>query len=165
MDQPALLLIAADLVLFAHVLVVLFIVGGLLLTIAGGLSGWRWVRNPWFRVAHLAAIIVVAAQSWFGMVCPLTHLEMALRGAAGGAVYSGDFIGHWLAALLYYRAPPWVFASAYSMFGLLVIATWWTIRPAPFRAKRESPDPAGKIDHRQIVAAARAGVSKLESTR
>ena len=136
MDQRTLWLILADLVLFSHVLVVLLIIGGLVLIAVGGLRGWRWVRNPWFRLGHLLAIGVVAAQAWFGIVCPLTHLEMALRSAGGDRVYAGSFIAHWLGALLYYRAPQWMFAAAYTAFGLLVVATWWWIRPAPFRSGR-----------------------------
>ena len=51
MQDPTLLLVLADLVLFLHVAIVVFIVGALALIIAGGLCGWRWVRNPWFRIA------------------------------------------------------------------------------------------------------------------
>ena len=43
--------------------------------------------------------------------------------------YEGSFIGHWLQQLLYYEAPHWVFVSAYSLFGLLVLASWWWVRP------------------------------------
>ena len=130
MQDPTLLLVLADLVLFLHVAIVVFIVGGLALIIAGGLCGWRWVRNPWFRIAHLVAIGVVAAQAWLGMLCPLTTLEMALRASAGEAVYTGGFIAHWVGALIYYHAPMWVFATAYTVFGLLVAAAWWIFRPA-----------------------------------
>ena len=33
---------------------------GLLLVAVGGLRGWAWVRNPWFRLTHLAAIVAVS---------------------------------------------------------------------------------------------------------
>ena len=46
--------LAADALLLAHVLFVLFVVLGLLLVFAGWRRSWSWVRNPWFRVAHLA---------------------------------------------------------------------------------------------------------------
>lgn len=108
-----------------HVATVAFVVGGLVLTIVGNLGGWRWVNARWFRLAHLAAIAVVVAQAWLGATCPLTSLEMWLRTQARAATYSGSFIQHWLQRLLYYDAPPWVFTLGYSLFGLLVAATWW----------------------------------------
>jgi hypothetical protein len=122
----------ADLVLLLHVGVVLFVVGGLALVIAGGARGWAWVRDPWFRWAHLLAIGVVVAQAWLGRICPLTTWEMALRGRAGDTVYGGGFIAHWLQRLLYYEAPLWLFALLYSVFALVVLACWWWVRPRRF---------------------------------
>jgi len=66
----------------------------------------------------------VVLQSWLGAVCPLTTLEMALRRRAGDATYAGAFIAHWLEDLLYYRAPDWVFVTAYTVFGILVAWAW-----------------------------------------
>ena len=123
--------IAADLVLAVHAAFVLFVTLGLILVVVGGLRGWRWVRNPWFRLAHLLAIVVVVAQAWLGMLCPLTTLETTLRTRAGDAVYGGSFIAYWLETFLYYQAPPWVFAACYTVFGLLVVASWVVVRPRP----------------------------------
>ena len=113
----------ADVVLTLHFSIVAFVVGGLIVTIIGNLSAWRWVNALWFRLAHLAAIAVVVAQAWFGATCPLTSLEMWLRANADAATYRGSFIEHWLQRLLYYEAPSWVFTLGYSLFGL-VAATW-----------------------------------------
>jgi glucan phosphoethanolaminetransferase (alkaline phosphatase superfamily) len=124
-------LFAADLMLFLHLLFVAFVVIGLLLILAGGRWAWGWVRNPWFRGAHLAAIGVVVLQSWFGVVCPLTKIEMLLRERAGDIVYEGTFISHWMESILYYRAPPWAFAAGYTAFGALVLASWFRVRPRP----------------------------------
>jgi Protein of Unknown function (DUF2784) len=119
----------ADVVLILHFAIVAFVVGGLVLTIVGNVSAWRWVNVLWFRLAHLAAIGIVVAQAWFGATCPLTSLEMWLRANARQTTYSGSFIEHWLQRLLYYEAPSWVFILAYSLFGLLVVATWWRFPP------------------------------------
>ena len=127
--------LAADLILVAHTGIVLFIVVGLVLILAGGIRGWSWVRNPVFRLAHLAAISVVVLQAWLGMICPLTTLEMWLRTKAGDAVYPGAFIAHWAQQILYYEAPAWVFALCYTIFGALVLASWFRIRPHPIRKK------------------------------
>lgn len=131
MKSKVVYLLAADALLFVHVLFVVFVVFGLLLTLAGGLFSWQWVRNRWFRFAHLIAIGVVVLQSWFGMICPLTTWEMALREKAGDAVYGGTFVSHWLETILYYNAPPWVFAICYTIFGVLVLASWFWVRPNP----------------------------------
>lgn len=134
-ESGFLFLLAADLLLFLHVLFVAFVVFGLILILVGKLRDWNWVRNPWFRVAHLAAIGVVVLQSWIGMICPLTSWEMALRERGGDAAYSGSFIAHWLDSLLYYQAPAWVFAICYTAFAAVVIASWFWIRPRPIIKK------------------------------
>ena len=123
--------LAADLVLYLHVGFVVFVVAGLLLIVSGHIAGWRWVRNGWFRLAHLAAIAVVVLQAWLGVLCPLTSLETWLRDKAGDAGYPGAFIAHWVEQLLYYDAPAWVFTLCYTIFGLLVLACWIWVRPRP----------------------------------
>ena len=95
----------------------------------GPAFSWAWVRNPIFRIAHLLAISVVAAQAWLGSACPLTVMEMALRSRAGDVVYGGTFISHWLQELLYYDAPDWVFTACYSAFAILVAISWFLVRP------------------------------------
>ncbi len=129
MSLSSFYLLLADAVLFSHILVVIFVVFGLLLIFAGFAAGWQWVRNPWFRIAHLVCITVVVAQAWAGVVCPLTTLEMWLRAQGGGEVYNGSFITHWMQTLLYYDAPAWVFTAAYTGFGALVLASWFFVRP------------------------------------
>ncbi|RJG01050.1 DUF2784 domain-containing protein [Noviherbaspirillum sedimenti] len=119
----------ANAVLIVHFAIVVFVVGGLVLVVAGNLIGWQWVNRIWFRVAHLAAIATVVVESWTDIVCPLTTLESWLRTKAGADPYSGGFIEHWLQQLLFYEAPWWVFAVTYSAFGLLVAAAWWYFPP------------------------------------
>lgn len=136
MSDPSLYLLAADALLVLHVLVVVFIVAGLVLVCAGGFLGWSWVRNPWFRILHLVAIGVVVVQAWAGELCPLTEWEQGLRLRAGDVAYTGSFITHWLGELLYYEAPMWVFALCYSLFGALVLAAWYLVRPRSLRQRR-----------------------------
>ena len=127
--QALVLRLLADAVLLLHVAVVLFVVGGLVLIVGGNLLGWRWVNRWWLRLGHLVAIAVVAAQAWWGMVCPLTTLEMWLRRRAGAPAYDGNFMQHWLQQLLYWQAPDWVFTLAYTVFGLAVAGAWWRYPP------------------------------------
>lgn len=138
MESNTFYLAAADTILLTHVLFVVFVVFGLMLILLGRVFSWSWVRNPWFRLAHLAAIAVVVLQSWLGAICPLTTWEMELRTKAGDAVYTGSFIAHWLGKLLYYQAPPWVFVVCYTTFGLLVVLGWFWVRPRPFTQHHRS---------------------------
>ena len=124
--------IFADLILITHVTFVAFVIVGLMVILIGGAFGWSWIRNPWFRVLHMASIAVVIVQAWLGVICPLTTFEMYLREKAGEATYQGAFIAHWLQDLLYYEAPAWVFAVCYTLFGLAVVASWVKFRPRPF---------------------------------
>jgi len=124
---PALFL--ADVVLVLHVAIALFVVGGLVVILFGNWRDWRWVNDLWFRLAHLAAIAIIAAQAWLGAICPLTSLEMWLRKQAGAPTYSGSFIGHWLQRLLYYDVPDWVFILGYTLFGLAIVLIWWSYPP------------------------------------
>ena len=144
-----LLLLLANAVLACTSPLVVFVVGGLVLVVAGNLAGWSWVNRPWFRLAHAAAIATVVAEVWFGLTCPLTTLEMWLRQRAGAPTYGGGFVEHWLQWLLYYDAPAWVFVTLYTFFGLLVAATWWYFPPAwhsnPTRPRKETTStPKGR---------------------
>ena len=133
MNSKLAFLLAADAMLVLHVLVILFVIFGLVLTLVGKFLSWSLVRNPWFRLVHLVTIGFVAFQSWMGMVCPLTTWEMALRQQAGDEVYAGSFISHWLDQLFFYSASDWVFILSYTAFGLLVLISWFWVRPNSFK--------------------------------
>ncbi|MEP7154652.1 MAG: DUF2784 domain-containing protein [Betaproteobacteria bacterium] len=115
----------ADAVLALHVLVVFFNVGGLLAIIVGGVRGWRFVRHRGFRVGHLALVAFVTFEAVLGITCPLTTWEDALRGTDT----TQSFVGRWLAAALYWNAPPWVFTVAYLAFLAAVALAWWKWPP------------------------------------
>jgi uncharacterized protein DUF2784 len=116
----------ADIVLVMHFLFVAFVVGGLAVIWIGAALRWPWVRNFWFRAAHLGAIGLVLAESLVGILCPLTVLEDALR--QGGGPESG-FIQRWIGRLLYYDLPERVFTAVYLLFALIVALTFIRIRP------------------------------------
>jgi hypothetical protein len=86
--------IAADAVLVVHLAFVLFVV-------FGGMLVLRWPKVAW---AHLPSVAWGALIEFTGWICPLTPLEVGLRQAAGEAGYSGDFIAHYVTALLYPEA-------------------------------------------------------------
>jgi hypothetical protein len=115
----------ADVLLVVHFLIVMFIVGGLLLTWVGAAAGWAWVRNPWFRYAHLGAIALVAAEALLGIMCPLTVWEDMLR----GRVQAESFVGRWVRYFLYYNAPEWVFTTLYVGWAAATLATLRFVPP------------------------------------
>jgi hypothetical protein len=124
--MPAL---AADAILVLHFAFVLFVMGGLLLIWIGYAAAWPWIRNVWFRAAHLAAIVFVAGEALLGIVCPLTLLEDALRSTTGSATPEKSFIARWVHRVMFYTAPEWVFTALYVAFALLVAATFWFVPP------------------------------------
>jgi len=115
----------ADLILVVHFGFVLFVVGGLALVWIGALAGWRWVRNFWFRVAHLAAIVFVAGESLAGIWCPLTVWEAALRGGQA----EKSFVAYWIHRVMFFDLPEGFFTVAYILFALAVAATWYWVHP------------------------------------
>ena len=117
--------VIADAVLVFHFLVVVFIVGGLILTWVGAVFHWQWVRNRWFRYLHLAAIVFVALEALLGYACPLTVWEDALRGGARPE----SFIGRWVARVLFYQAPEWVFATLYCSWAAATLVTLRIVPP------------------------------------
>jgi hypothetical protein len=136
--------LAADLVLIVHTAFIGFVVLGLVVTVVGYFAGWGWVRNVWFRGAHLALIGYVIFESWAGMVCPLTEWENSLRIKGGQEPYgSAGCIAHWLHRLIFFDASPWVFTTCYTLFGLLVVATW-VVAPPRIRGRKRVASEAGK---------------------
>jgi hypothetical protein len=115
----------ADVLLVAHFLIAAFIVGGLLLTWIGAALGWRWVRNPWFRFTHLAAIVFVAAEALLGIACPLTVWEDLLR----GGLRPESFVGRWVRRLLYYELPQTFFTWIYVAWATATLVTLRLIPP------------------------------------
>lgn len=120
----------ADVVLVFHFLLVVFIVGGLILTWIGAAAGWQWIRNRWFRYLHLGAIAFVALEALLGYACPLTLWEDALRGGAR----PDSFVGRWVSRILFYQAPEWVFTALYCLWAVATVAT---LRLVPPRRKAD----------------------------
>lgn len=83
--------VLADLVLLAHASFALF-------TVVGGFLALRWHRLVWL---HVPCMLWGGAVEFEGWICPLTPLENQLRAASHEPTYSGDFLAHYLGAVLY----------------------------------------------------------------
>lgn len=134
--SPAVL---ANLVAVIHFAWVAFLVVGLVLILLGIAFRWEWVRNPWFRLVHLAMIAIVVGESLAGVPCPLTIWEHRLRVRAGQASFDGDFIAYWVHRLIFFEAEPWVFTVVYAAFGLAVLGAW-VVAPPRRRSPRASSE-------------------------
>jgi hypothetical protein len=119
----------ADGALGVHVALVAFVVLGQVWIVVGGMLGVQSVRSWRFRGVHLALIVGIAGQTWLGQTCPLTTLEQILRSQGGEAGYRESFTEHWLAPLIFFDAPPWVFSALHSVMAGCVVATWVWVRP------------------------------------
>ena len=107
----------ADLVLLLHLGFVLFVVLGGLLVLRR--AKWAWAHLP---CAAWGVLIEFA-----GWICPLTPLEVHLRVRGGEAGYTGDFIGHYVTALLYPQGLTRGVQVVLGSFALLVnvaVYTW-----------------------------------------
>jgi hypothetical protein len=119
----------ADLMVTAHVAYVAFVVVGQILIWVGLARGWRWVRNFWFRIAHLAAIGAVVLEEFMEWRCPLTVWEEQLRDLAGQPFSGETFLSRLMHFLIFYRAEPWVFTTIYVVCGALVLGTFLLYPP------------------------------------
>jgi hypothetical protein len=115
----------ADLILLVHFALAAFIVSGLPAVWLGAWLDWSWTRNGILRYAHAAAILIVATEALAGSICPLTAWEDKLRAGADGR----NFIGRWLAQLLYYDLPEWIFTLVYVLYAAATIATLRLVPP------------------------------------
>ena len=98
----------ADVVLVVHFAFLAFVV-------VGGALVLRWARVAW---VHVPAAIWGVLIEFFGWICPLTPLEIALRHRAGEAAYTGGFIAHYITRVLY---PEGLTRAIQVMLGILVL--------------------------------------------
>ena len=128
--RPNVYIILADLLLISHAVIVAFVIFGFLFIWIGYWRGWAGIRNFYFRMLHLTAMGIVAFQALGGVICPLTVWEDMLRTCGGeSGRYEGSFIQHWLHAVIYYDIKLEVFVVIYSIFFMLVLATFIMIPP------------------------------------
>ena len=113
--------ILADMVVAIHLILVGFIVIGMAAILLRIACKWRWVRNFWFRIIHLAMIATVVEKTVFGVKCLLTACENQLRERAGETVQEGTFIGRLLHGILFWDVSPVMLRIVYYLSGLAVL--------------------------------------------
>ncbi len=124
---------AALSLLALHLAIIAFNVAGCVLIPLGAWRCWRWVREFWFRLAHLLSLAVVATQALLGRACFLT----VWQGDLSGASHVQPLIAGWINRLIYWPLPLWVFAIAYIVVFVYLVALWALVRPRmPRRSRR-----------------------------
>ena len=139
--MPLFYRIAADGLVILHMAYALTVVLGLPAIWIGIWLRHKWVRNVWLRVGHLSMILIVVAEAWADIPCPLTVWETQLRDLAQQETYQGAFIANLVHEYLFYDAPRWVFTLAYTLFGLLVLASF-IVAPPQWRQTPTKPTAA-----------------------
>lgn len=132
-EDPDTALLFADAIVVAHFAIVLYVIFGQLLILAGGPLRWGWVRNRWFRASHLGIIVFVAGVAAMGDLCPLTIWENDLRRIAGKPLDQASFVAHWAHELLFVEVDVRTLGYCYIAFCLLVIGSLWFV---PVRWRR-----------------------------
>jgi hypothetical protein len=117
-------MILADIIAIIHLGYVIFVILGFILILMGIVCRWKWIRNLWFRMIHLVAIVGVALEALLGINCPLTVLEFELRYGATPSDRRLSFVGNIIDSILFYDAPAWLFTIIYSAFAMLVAITF-----------------------------------------
>ena len=128
----------ADIVLAIHLAYVAYILLGLVLIWVGLRRKWDWVRSPWFRLTHLAAILIVVLELILKTACPLTVWESSLRSLAGQPVSEATFVGRLMNYLLFIMVPGWMAQAIYIGFALAIALTFVLAPPRWKRGKQSS---------------------------
>lgn len=124
-------------ILALHLAIIAFNVAGCVLVPIGAWRRWRWVREFWWRLAHLLSLGVVALQALLGRACFLTIWQ----GELAGASHVQPLIAGWIDRLVYWPLPLWVFAVAYVTVLAYVGMLWICVRPIAPGAERARRRP------------------------
>ncbi len=128
-----------DFAVLAFVTVLLHL-GFILFVIFGG---FLVARRPRLAPVHLACAAWGAYVALANRICPLTPLEKWFRQRAGGSGYSGDFLEHYLLAIIY---PTGLTATTQQVLGIAVIVLnagvyAWILRTRRGRTPSETVTP------------------------
>ncbi len=105
----------------------------ILFVVFGGLAV---ARRPRLAPVHLACAAWGAYVSLAHRVCPLTPLEKWFRGQGGGAGYRGDFLEHYLLAVIY---PTGLTAGIQNALGIGVIVLNLAVYAWILERRRDAP--------------------------
>ena len=120
------MILVANIVLFFHFLVVIFITSGFLLIPIGYKLNWRWVTNIKLRFLHCGMMALITLEALLGIACPLTSIENNLRGIH----QSKSFVIYWISQIIYWDLPTDFFIISYSIFLGWTFLMWKLFPPS-----------------------------------
>jgi hypothetical protein len=128
--------VIADLIAATHIGYFVYVAGGSAAIVAGFLQRWQWIRNPWFRLSHLAAVYIVVFENAFNVACPLNTAEWQLRSTSQAAVEASSGVGGVLDQLLFHTIPGNVLNVMYSTLAVLLLVALVLVPPRlPFKSQ------------------------------
>ena len=105
------MILIADIVLFFHFCIVVFITFGFVLIPIGYNFNWIWIKNKKLRLIHFGMMILVTFETILGLSCPLTVLENNLRGINENQL----FLSRWITEVIYWDFPSEFFLIIYCL--------------------------------------------------
>jgi uncharacterized protein DUF2784 len=119
----------AQLVLFVHLLVVLFIVSGLIAIPLGSKLHWGFVSLFAYRAAHAGAMTIVVLQKLLGKLCFLSVWEFDLLRGAGQRETDMQPAFAFADRLIHWNMPLWFFTLLYALVWVYIIWLWRRFPP------------------------------------
>jgi Protein of Unknown function (DUF2784) len=110
-------------ILSVHLAIIGFNIFGLVAIPIGAWRGWPFVREPVWRLAHVACLALVAVQAVAGRACFLTIWQDQASGAAPRTPLIMGFVNR----VLFWRLPIWAFAVGYLAIFAYVLALLWVV--------------------------------------
>jgi hypothetical protein len=105
------MILIADIVLFFHFCIAVFITFGFVLIPIGYNFNWIWIKNKKLRLLHFGMMIFVTFETILGLSCPLTVLENNLRGINENQL----FLSRWITEVIYWDFPSEFFLILYCL--------------------------------------------------
>tara|TARA_B100000963_G_C22553834_1_gene638094 strand:- start:861 stop:1232 length:372 start_codon:yes stop_codon:yes gene_type:complete len=115
----------ADIVLFVHLIIALFIVSLFVVIPFGYKLKWNWIKNRKLRLFHIILMFFVTLETIMGITCPLTIIENNLR----GIMVSNSFINTWIKKILFFDFPSEYFLITYILCSLWTTLIWIKFPP------------------------------------
>jgi hypothetical protein len=119
----------ANLVAALHIAYFLFVVCGFAGIVLGARKGRTWIYNPWFRIAHLCAVLMILAEDMFHFPCALNVLESSLRAAPANAGGEPSAVSGVFDLLLRHTIPGWFLDGMYWTLGVVLVLLMFVLPP------------------------------------
>src|SRR5438874_740786 len=132
----------ADFIVAIHIGYVFYIVVGIGLIFLGLWRKWNWIRNPWFRLTHFAAILTVILEMILKTRCVLRVWKLKFRSLGGQPVAEPPFMGVLMPYVFFAVAPAWLTNGLYYVFALVIVLMLVLVPPRFRRQTRRKFQPS-----------------------